>query len=125
MDSKNKKLQRGLHFTIDLYGCDPYILNSPEDLEKIMTLAAKAGSMEILKSHFHKFEPQGVTGFLLLSTSHISVHTWPEYGYAAFDVFSCSNDENTIKVKEYIINNIEYNKNENGLEMTIYISEVS
>lgn len=110
MDSKNKKLQKGLHFTIDLYGCDPYILNSPEDLEKVMVEAARAGSMEILNKHFHKFEPQGVTGFLLLSTSHVSVHTWPEYGYAAFDVFSCSNDENTIKVKDYIIKNISHDE---------------
>jgi spermidine synthase len=110
MNSKNKKLQKGLHFTMDLYGCDPYVLNSPEDLEKIMVAASEAGSMEILNKHFHKFDSQGVTGFLLLSTSHVSVHTWPEYNYAAFDVFSCSNDENTIKVKDYIIKHVSHNE---------------
>lgn len=91
---KTRKI-KGKHFIFDLYGCDYHELDSPAHLEKVMRDAATAAHMEILNVHFHKFSPHGVTGMLLLSTSHISVHTWPEYGYAAFDVFSCSDEAQT------------------------------
>ena len=73
-----------------------------------MTDAALAARMEILHVHFHKFAPHGVTGVVLLSTSHISVHTWPEYGYAAFDVFSCSDENQTRKAVDYITGHLTH-----------------
>ena len=104
---KTKKI-KGKHFIFDLYGCDYHEIDSPEGLEKLMTDAALAARMEILHVHFHKFSPHGVTGVVLLSTSHISVHTWPEYGYAAFDVFSCSDEQQTRKAVDYITNNLTH-----------------
>ena len=98
---------KGLHVVIDLFGCDPYQINSIKFWRGALTDAADSAGMEILHEHFHQFEPQGMTGFLMLSTSHISVHTWPEYGYAACDVFSCSDDGNTLKAVDSLIKAVE------------------
>jgi len=60
-------------------------------------------SMKVLHPHFYKFNPEGLTGYLLLSTSHISVHTWAELRYAACDVFSCAGDDETEKTVRHIV----------------------
>lgn len=104
---RTKKI-KGKHFIFDLYGCDYHELDNSSALAKLMTDAALTARMEILHTHFHKFTPHGVTGVVLLSTSHISVHTWPEYGYAAFDVFSCSDEKQTRKALDYITNNLKH-----------------
>lgn len=104
---RTKKI-KGKHFVLDFYGCDYHEINSSKYLEEVLIAAAKAAKMEILHTHFHPFSPHGVTGVLLLSTSHISVHTWPEYGHAAFDVFSCSDEAQTRLAVDYIINAIQH-----------------
>lgn len=73
----------------DLYGCNDTI----DDIEAIKQSAHKAieyVGANIVEECIHKFEPIGVTYFAVISTSHFSIHTWPEYGYAAIDIFSCS-----------------------------------
>jgi S-adenosylmethionine decarboxylase len=77
------------HIILDLYACNPEILNCIEQLEPIVYNAAHEAGANILYSKFYQFEPQGATGFLLLAESHISVHTWPEFGFAAVDIFTC------------------------------------
>jgi len=106
---RTKKI-KGKHFVFDLYGCDAHEVDSPEGLEKLMVEAANAASMEILHVYIHRFSPHGVTGVVVLSTSHISVHTWPEYGYAAFDVFSCSDEDRTRLAVDYIVNKLQHNR---------------
>lgn len=101
---------RGLHILIDLSGCDPHQINSKKFWNDTLTGAANVAGMEILHTYFHEFKPQGITGFLLLSTSHISIHSWPEYNYAACDVFSCSDDANTLKAAEFLIQAVESTK---------------
>jgi spermidine synthase len=101
---------KGLHIIVDLYGCDPHQINSVAFWKKTFAEAAASAHMEVLHEHFHQFEPQGMTGFLLLATSHISVHTWPEYGYAACDVFSCSDDVETNKAAEHVMKSVEYTR---------------
>ena len=65
-----------------------------DELKALMTRAAKAGSATVLVEHFHEFGGHGgVTGVLVLAESHITVHTWPEYQYAAFDIFMCGDAE--------------------------------
>ena len=100
----------GGHYLLDFFGCDAEQLNSMEFWQENLPKAANAAEMKILNSHFHKFEPYGITGFLLLSTSHISVHTWPEHQYAACDVFSCSSDKYTIKAVNFLKKIIRYKK---------------
>jgi len=92
-----KQRVKGAHYTIDFFGCDPHQLNSLEFWRRELPASAHSARMDILHSYFHRFDPQGITGFLLLSSSHISFHTWPEYNYVACDVFSCSNDEETYR----------------------------
>ncbi len=78
----------GQHVLLDIHGASG--LDDPAMLERIMRDAAKAAGSTILGAKFHLFgEGQGVTGVLLLAESHMSVHTWPEHGFAAFDIFMC------------------------------------
>lgn len=73
----------------DLYGCGP-ILDDVEALKQAAHTAIAYVGAEIVEECVHKFEPIGVTYFAVITTSHFSIHTWPEYGYAAVDIFSCS-----------------------------------
>lgn len=79
----------GKHCILELYDCDPTKLNDEAFLRTTITTAAKRAGATLLNLITHRFEPQGVTGLALLAESHISIHTWPESGYAAVDVFTC------------------------------------
>ncbi|WP_028453636.1 adenosylmethionine decarboxylase [Chitinilyticum aquatile] len=84
----------GRHLLADFYGCDAALLANPERIASLLLAAAGAGRATVLQQHFHHFGPQqGVTGVLLLMESHISIHTWPEHGYAALDLFMCGQAE--------------------------------
>ena len=74
---------------VDLYGCNEEILNSENDIRKIARQVVSDIGAEIVEECVHTFEPIGITYFAVITTSHFSIHTWPEYGYAAVDVFSC------------------------------------
>lgn len=77
------------HLLYDLRPRDPAVLDDLPFWRTLLDTAAREAGATILHVHFHRFEPQGLTGFLLLAESHISVHTWPEGGCAAVDVFTC------------------------------------
>ena len=79
----------GKHCILELYDCDPARLDDEAFLRTTITTAAKRAGATLLNLITHSFEPQGVTGLALLAESHISIHTWPESGYAAVDVFTC------------------------------------
>jgi len=70
-------------------GCDSQLLDDAEWISATMLQAARAANTTILGSSFHKFSPQGVSGVIVIAESHLSIHTWPELGYAAVDVFTC------------------------------------
>jgi S-adenosylmethionine decarboxylase len=80
----------GRHLIADLYGVAPEKLRDASSLETLLRAAADAADAHILFSHFHSFDAgQGITGVVLLAESHITIHTWPEHGYAALDIFVC------------------------------------
>ena len=80
----------GRHVLADLYECPPAVLLQPAWIAEALQQAAKAAGASVISAHFHHFGVgQGVTGVLLLMESHISIHTWPEHGYAALDIFMC------------------------------------
>ncbi|MCL6614392.1 MAG: adenosylmethionine decarboxylase [Firmicutes bacterium] len=79
----------GAHVLADFWGCRPEKLDDARLLMDALRHAARVANMTILAEEEHKFEPQGFTGMLLLAESHISIHTYPEQGYAAIDVFTC------------------------------------
>ncbi|MBS4214487.1 MULTISPECIES: adenosylmethionine decarboxylase [Neobacillus] len=81
---------KGQHLIVDAYDCRAELLNNADELKTLMLDTLRELELEILLACFHSFSPQGVTGIIAISTSHFSIHTWPEYGYAAFDLYTCS-----------------------------------
>jgi S-adenosylmethionine decarboxylase len=79
----------GKHCILELYDCDCAKLDDESLLRSAISNAALRAGATLLQLISHRFEPHGVTGLALLAESHISIHTWPESGYAAVDVFTC------------------------------------
>lgn len=79
----------GYHLILELEGCPGAVLNDPDAVSRIMIEAVDASGATMIRPFFHQFAPQGVSGVVIISESHFSVHTWPEYGYAAVDIFTC------------------------------------
>jgi len=77
----------GVHLIIDLHGAKR--LNDIDHIEATLRRCVEAASATLLHIHLHHFQPSGVSGVAVLAESHISIHTWPEAGYAALDVFMC------------------------------------
>jgi len=110
MDETNRlenSSPNGDHYLINFFGCDQDQINSVDFWKKVLPESIEKSRMTALKSYFYEFKPQGVTGFLLLSASHISIHTWPEYGYVACDLFSCSGEEESKNVVDFLVKNIK------------------
>lgn len=82
----------GIHLLYEFHDCDRAILNNPRALRRIMRQAVKAGGCTICGDRFHQFSPHGVSGIVLISESHMAIHTWPEHAYAAIDFFTCKLD---------------------------------
>ena len=72
--------QLGRHILVEFYNCDTDILGNHEKIEKIMCEAAIKSNATIVTSCFHKFNPWGVSGAVIIQESHLTIHTWPEYG---------------------------------------------
>ena len=79
----------GRHILVEYYNCDPEILKDPVFIEREMKQAAKQAKATIVESVFHHFNPWGVSGAVIVEESHLTVHTWPEYGFASADFFTC------------------------------------
>jgi S-adenosylmethionine decarboxylase len=93
----------GRHLLVELMDCDREVLNDLDLLrDAMLTAAIKCGAV-ILGDSFHRFSPQGVSGVVVIAESHLSVHTWPEYGYAAVDVFTCGTTVNPQIAAEVLI----------------------
>lgn len=74
---------------VEASGCDPEVLGDVNRLRELLLRAARNARMDVKGSYFFKFSPTGVSGTLIVAMSHISIHTWPEHGYAALDVYVC------------------------------------
>ena len=79
----------GRHLTLDAVGCDSGALRDPARVEAAMRAMAEAAQATVVACHLHPYAPQGVSGVLIIAESHITIHTWPEHGFAAADVFTC------------------------------------
>ncbi len=85
MDTKHV----GMHLVIDAWQCPRDLLNDPELIRKALTEATHVGGATLINLTVHQFSPHGVTATATLAESHIALHTWPEYGYFAADLFFC------------------------------------
>jgi S-adenosylmethionine decarboxylase len=79
----------GRRLLIEFWSCDYSILNNKKKIKQLLYTAAQVGGANLINLFVHKFSPHGITGTATLSESHICIHTWPEYRYAAIDIFMC------------------------------------
>ncbi len=77
------------HLLVDLHGCPADLLNDVAALEAVMVEAAQRAGATVINSMFHHFSPFGVSGVVVIQESHLTIHTWPEQGFAAVDLFTC------------------------------------
>jgi S-adenosylmethionine decarboxylase proenzyme len=80
----------GQHTLLEYYGCDAGRLKRARDIKALLCAAVRRGGGTIVKAVFHNFSPYGVSGVVVITESHVTIHTWPEHAYAAVDIFSCS-----------------------------------
>jgi S-adenosylmethionine decarboxylase proenzyme len=92
----------GRHVLVEFYGCDADRLNSVELIERSMKEAALNSGATIVESVFHLFSPHGVSGVVVIAESHLAIHTWPEYQYAAVDLFTCGDSVDPWVAFEYL-----------------------
>jgi S-adenosylmethionine decarboxylase len=79
----------GRHLLLELFDCDQDAINNLEAVKGSLIEAAKRAQATIVDVVFHEFNPFGISGVVVIAESHLSIHTWPEYRYAAVDIFSC------------------------------------
>ena len=79
----------GRHLLIELKDCNAEVLNDLDFLKRCLHDAADQIGATVVNECFYEFSPHGISGVLVISESHLCVHTWPEYGYAAIDIFTC------------------------------------
>ncbi len=92
----------GRHLIAELSNCDSKILDNLELLEQYLEEAVRLSGATIVRSVFHRYSPQGVSGVVVIAESHLSLHTWPEYAYAAVDFFACGESVDPYKAFNYI-----------------------
>jgi S-adenosylmethionine decarboxylase len=92
----------GRHILAEFTGCDQHVLNDLETIRAILTEAARRADATIVDTVFHKYNPHGLSGVVVIAESHISIHTWPEYGYAAADFFTCGEQVDPWKACRYL-----------------------
>lgn len=92
----------GQQLIVELYGCNRTLLDDPSRLEQILTEAIRRSGGTIIRPCFHHFSPHGVTGVVVIAESHVSIHTWPEFGYCALDVFTCGTQVKTDQIFEFV-----------------------
>ncbi len=114
----------GRHILLELHECDSEILRDHDQIEKIMRGAALASKATIVKAVFHHFNPYGVSGAVVIAESHLTIHTWPEYGYAALDFFTCGDDVDPWIAHHYVAEKLKA-KNKSSIELKRGVFDVS
>ena len=106
----------GKHLLLELKDCDKEVLNDLSFLKEALLAAATEAGATVLGESFHRFDPQGVSGAVIIAESHLFIHTWPEYGYAAADIFTCGNSVQAQKAAEILIEKLN-TKNHSIIEI--------
>ena len=93
----------GKHLLLELKSCDKEVLNELSFLRGTLLSAASEAGATVLGESFHQFNPHGVSGVVIIAESHLFIHTWPEYGYVAADIFTCGNSVQPEKAAQILI----------------------
>ena len=97
----------GTHLLLDLKNCKSELLDDLEFIRQAMMSAADEAGATIVGETFHKFSPLGVTGIIAIAESHLCIHTWPEYGYAAVDIFTCGEEFKPYGAADLLIESLQ------------------
>jgi S-adenosylmethionine decarboxylase len=97
----------GIHLLIEFWSCNRQKIDDMEYLEKIMARAAEVAGATVLKTAFQDFNPQGVSGVVVIAESHLTIHTWPEHGYAAVDIFTCGSSVDPWRATHFLEQELE------------------
>lgn len=92
----------GRQILVEFYDCDSDKINDVEFIESSFLAATKASKATVISHNFHKFSPYGVSGVVVIAESHVSIHSWPEYNYAAVDIFTCGDTIDPWVIQEYL-----------------------
>ena len=99
----------GKHLIAELFNCNESHISDSKKVEEIMLMAAKLTKTTVVKHFFHEFMPYGVSGVVVIAESHFTIHTWPEFAYAAVDIFTCGDIDCQIAI-DHIKNEFESKK---------------
>ena len=88
---------------LEIYGVDSKLLDDEARVNRILKRICHESGMKIIKGSSNKFQPQGLTAFYILAESHISIHTWPEEGAAAVDIYYCGEEEQVRKAGDLVL----------------------
>ncbi|GGK81445.1 polyamine aminopropyltransferase [Rufibacter glacialis] len=97
----------GRHILVEFYNCSPELMNDVVHIENSMVAAAETAGATVINSTFHHFSPYGVSGVVVIQESHLAIHTWPEFGYAAVDLFTCGDSVDPWVSYNYLIEAFE------------------
>jgi S-adenosylmethionine decarboxylase len=97
----------GNHLIIELYDCQVEAINDAKTVEDRLIEAVRLSGAKMVQSVFHKFNPHGISGVIVIEESHFSVHTWPEYGYCALDIFTCGDEIDYYSALHYLKNEFQ------------------
>jgi len=112
-----EKTAAGVHAIIELYDCPSDLLNDEAYVRDAICQAAEVAGAHLLNISSHGFSPQGVTAIALLAESHISIHTWPETGYAAADMFTCGRQDMAVAAAKHMVKQLR-----SGRHSTTYLA---
>ncbi|MBL3539633.1 adenosylmethionine decarboxylase [Aminivibrio sp.] len=96
---------QGFHFIVEASGCGP-VISQVDRLQEILVEAAKRAKTQVWSVSFHRFPPDGVSGVVVISESHLSIHTWPEVGYMALDIYTCGEESKPQVAVDYVLEQI-------------------
>ena len=106
----------GTHLLLELRDCNPKTLSNLEFVQESLKNAALEAKATIVEVAFHEFSPFGISGMVVIAESHLAIHTWPEYGFAAVDVFTCGDLIDPRVAAKFLIEKFE-SKNPSIVEM--------
>ncbi len=97
----------GTHIILDLYGCNSNLLMHVEDVQSIMREATKRAKFTVVTEEYHQFKPHGVSGATIIQESHLTLHSWPEFGYASLEIYYCGNNDFVEDAVVYLVGAFE------------------
>jgi S-adenosylmethionine decarboxylase len=92
----------GNHLIVELYECHREFINDARAVENALVKAVDISGAKMVQSVVHEFNPHGISGVVVIEESHFSVHTWPEYGYCALDIFTCGDEIDYYSALHYL-----------------------